>query len=325
MRPGRVELDLDHAQACPGLRQECGSRPQRRGEWFPHRTAVVKAAAKRPDRLAAVIEARTDVVGSLLRPPELLAAAGPLRRGQAIEPAALKRPRTRPSTRRSGSRRRPGSRSSPTVRCAGCRSRPDCPTPSTGSARCRSTPTCGATGTATRSGTFDRPADRPWSSASGSTVATTSLPRSSSTCARAHRRSRRSRSPARASTPTCVARRRTDAYPTLDDFLADVVAITRQEIDELVRLGCTYIQLDAPHYPLLIDPDTRAFYESRGWTVERWIDHGIELDNAVIDEPPRRHVWIPSVPRQPGQPVAGVGRLRADRPSGLPRASHATG
>ena len=46
----------------------------------------------------------------------------------------------------------------------------------------------------------------------------------------------------------------TDAYPTLDDFLADVVAITRDEIDELARLGCTYIQLDAPHYPLLIDP-----------------------------------------------------------------------
>ena len=78
----------------------------------------------------------------------------------------------------------------------------------------------------------------------------------------------------------------TDAYPTLDDFLADVVAITRDEIDELARLGCTYIQLDAPHYPLLIDPDTRAFYESRGWTVERWLDHGIELDNAVIDGHP---------------------------------------
>ncbi len=78
----------------------------------------------------------------------------------------------------------------------------------------------------------------------------------------------------------------TDAYPTLDDFLADVVAITRDEIDELARLGCTYIQLDAPHYPLLIDPGTRAFYESRGWTVERWLDHGIELDNAVIDGHP---------------------------------------
>ena len=29
-------------------------------------------------------------------------------------------------------------------------------------------------------------------------------------------------------------------------------------------LGCTYIQMDAPQYPLLIDPGWRAFYEERG-------------------------------------------------------------
>ena len=55
-----------------------------------------------------------------------------------------------------------------------------------------------------------------------------------------------------------------DAYPTLDDFLADVVAPLRDEVVELARLGATYIQLDAPHYPLLIDPATRAFYEVAG-------------------------------------------------------------
>ena len=77
-----------------------------------------------------------------------------------------------------------------------------------------------------------------------------------------------------------------DAYPTLDDFLADVAAITRDEVDELARLGCTYIQLDAPHYPLLIDPATRAFYESRGWSVDEWLARGLELDNAVIDGHP---------------------------------------
>ncbi len=74
-----------------------------------------------------------------------------------------------------------------------------------------------------------------------------------------------------------------DAYPTLDEFLADVVAILCDEVRELNRLGCTYIQLDAPHYPLLVDPVWRAFYEERGWTLERWLSHGIELDNAVID------------------------------------------
>jgi methionine synthase II (cobalamin-independent) len=77
-----------------------------------------------------------------------------------------------------------------------------------------------------------------------------------------------------------------DAYPTLDAFLEDVVALMRDEVRELARLGATYLQLDAPHYPLLIDPGTRAFYESQGWTLERWLDRGIELDNAVIDAAP---------------------------------------
>ena len=75
----------------------------------------------------------------------------------------------------------------------------------------------------------------------------------------------------------------TDAYPTLDAFMADVVDVLRDEVRELVRLGCGYIQLDAPHYPLLIDPQWRAFYEARGWPLERWLTYGIELDNAVID------------------------------------------
>ena len=74
------------------------------------------------------------------------------------------------------------------------------------------------------------------------------------------------------------------SYPTLDSFLADVADILRDEVAELVRLGATYIQLDAPHYPLLIDPKTRAFYESRGWALDRWLSAGIELDNAVIGD-----------------------------------------
>jgi 5-methyltetrahydropteroyltriglutamate--homocysteine methyltransferase len=74
----------------------------------------------------------------------------------------------------------------------------------------------------------------------------------------------------------------TDAYETLEDFLADVAEILREEVAELARLGCTYIQLDAPHYPLLIDPAYRDFYEGRGWPAERWLELGLELDNAVI-------------------------------------------
>ncbi len=77
-----------------------------------------------------------------------------------------------------------------------------------------------------------------------------------------------------------------EAYPTLDDFLEDVAEILREEVDELVRLGAEYIQLDAPHYPLLLDPATRGFYEERGWPFERWMSRGVELDNHVIGDHP---------------------------------------
>jgi 5-methyltetrahydropteroyltriglutamate--homocysteine methyltransferase len=80
--------------------------------------------------------------------------------------------------------------------------------------------------------------------------------------------------------------RSTGAYPTFDAFMEDVVAILVEEVRELARLGATYLQIDAPHYPLLIDPTWRAFYEARGWPAERWLSYGVELDNAVIDAAP---------------------------------------
>jgi 5-methyltetrahydropteroyltriglutamate--homocysteine methyltransferase len=77
-----------------------------------------------------------------------------------------------------------------------------------------------------------------------------------------------------------------EAYPRFDDFMADVVALLVDEVTELARLGCRYVQLDAPHYPLLIEPRWRAFYEQRGWSLERWLGYGVELDNAVIAAAP---------------------------------------
>ena len=73
-----------------------------------------------------------------------------------------------------------------------------------------------------------------------------------------------------------------DAYPTLDAFLADIVKILRDEVVELIRLGASYIQIDAPHYGLLLDPATRSFYEGLGWSFDKWLSLGIELDNAVM-------------------------------------------
>jgi len=76
------------------------------------------------------------------------------------------------------------------------------------------------------------------------------------------------------------------AYPTRDAYLADIVEFNRREVAELVRLGCTYIQIDAPQYAALLDPELRAGYVQRGSDPDRLIDACIELDNAVIGHHP---------------------------------------
>jgi 5-methyltetrahydropteroyltriglutamate--homocysteine methyltransferase len=80
--------------------------------------------------------------------------------------------------------------------------------------------------------------------------------------------------------------RSSGAYSSLEEFLGDVARILREEVDELVRLGATYVQLDAPHYPLLLDPSYRDFYASRGWPAERWLELGLDLDNHVYGDHP---------------------------------------
>jgi 5-methyltetrahydropteroyltriglutamate--homocysteine methyltransferase len=76
------------------------------------------------------------------------------------------------------------------------------------------------------------------------------------------------------------------AYPTRDAYLADIVDLSRQEVNELVRLGCTYIQIDAPQYAALLDPQLREGYRQRGSDPDAMIDRCIEMDNAIIDGHP---------------------------------------
>jgi 5-methyltetrahydropteroyltriglutamate--homocysteine methyltransferase len=72
------------------------------------------------------------------------------------------------------------------------------------------------------------------------------------------------------------------AYPTRDAYLADLVDFTRREIEELRRLGCDYVQIDAPQYAALLDEKIREGYRKRGSDPDRLLDACIELDNAII-------------------------------------------
>jgi len=78
------------------------------------------------------------------------------------------------------------------------------------------------------------------------------------------------------------AKKSSGAYPTVDAFLADLVDLLRDEVAELIRLGCTYIQVDSPQYAALIDSKIREGYRQRGNDPDRLLDLSIEMDNAVI-------------------------------------------
>jgi len=80
-----------------------------------------------------------------------------------------------------------------------------------------------------------------------------------------------------------IPERSSGAYPTREAYFEDVVDILRREVAELVRLGCEYIQLDAPQYGALLDPATRDLFRSQGNDPDKTIDAGIEMDNAIIE------------------------------------------
>jgi len=72
-------------------------------------------------------------------------------------------------------------------------------------------------------------------------------------------------------------------YKDLDDFVADVVAIERKMIAELVKAGCKYIQIDAPGYTAYVDQVSLGRMRSRGEDTERNLQRSIDADNALIE------------------------------------------
>src|SRR5258708_28172343 len=76
------------------------------------------------------------------------------------------------------------------------------------------------------------------------------------------------------------------AYATRDEYLADVVDLSRREVDELVRLGCTYIHIDAPQYGALLDPPMREGYHQPGGDPAEQLDRWMAPDSAIIQGHP---------------------------------------
>jgi 5-methyltetrahydropteroyltriglutamate--homocysteine methyltransferase len=74
-----------------------------------------------------------------------------------------------------------------------------------------------------------------------------------------------------------------EAYKTREDYMVDIVGVLRDEVRELVELGCEYIQLDGPHYGGLLDRELRETFRAAGSDPDVLIDAGIEADNAIIE------------------------------------------
>lgn len=72
-------------------------------------------------------------------------------------------------------------------------------------------------------------------------------------------------------------------YPEIDDFVADVVAIERQMVGELVAEGCRYVQIDAPGYTAYLDPVTTAPMIERGEEPAENVTRSLQADNAIVE------------------------------------------
>ncbi|MBL8985341.1 MAG: cobalamin-independent methionine synthase II family protein [Gemmatimonadetes bacterium] len=75
----------------------------------------------------------------------------------------------------------------------------------------------------------------------------------------------------------------TAAYPNPDAYMADVTDILRDEVRELVRLGCEYIQFDAPEFGMVLDPHQQEWFRSKGFEPMKMVRDGIEMMNAIME------------------------------------------
>ncbi|MSR03503.1 MAG: methionine synthase [Gemmatimonadetes bacterium] len=75
----------------------------------------------------------------------------------------------------------------------------------------------------------------------------------------------------------------TAAYPNPDAYMADVTDILRDEVRELVRLGCPYIQFDAPEFGMVLDPHQQEWFRRKGFEPMKMVHDGIDMMNAIME------------------------------------------
>jgi len=72
-------------------------------------------------------------------------------------------------------------------------------------------------------------------------------------------------------------------YGSPEEFLAEVRDYLRSVAHTLIDLGCDYIQLDAPNYGSLCDPDTVADMRAAGRDPDAELEFDAALDSSLFD------------------------------------------
>jgi 5-methyltetrahydropteroyltriglutamate--homocysteine methyltransferase len=73
-----------------------------------------------------------------------------------------------------------------------------------------------------------------------------------------------------------------DVYPDLDAFVADVIAVERQMVQELAIAGCRYAQIDEPGYTAYVDQPSLDEMRARGEDPLQNLTRSIAADNALL-------------------------------------------
>ena len=76
-----------------------------------------------------------------------------------------------------------------------------------------------------------------------------------------------------------------DAYPDPFEMFADGLRLMKEEAEELARMGCRYIQVDAPDFGQLVDPAQRDAWEPAGISVDRVFSEGADMLNELAGVP----------------------------------------
>ncbi len=73
-----------------------------------------------------------------------------------------------------------------------------------------------------------------------------------------------------------------DVYPDEEKWWDDLIQVYKEEIAELGRLGCTYVQIDEVPIALLCDPKIQSRIASWGWNWETLLDRYVRANNALV-------------------------------------------